>query len=76
MTDFNLAEAFVLGELAAAQRFEGLKNTQELQDTVTEMFNGTINNINVTNVQGSPDEHSVLHPFLNREGCRKMLAPL
>ena len=36
-TEFNLADAIACGEVSGPRRFEGLKNTQELQDTVSEM---------------------------------------
>ena len=52
--DFNLAEAVMWGSLEAAQRFDGLKNTQELISTVEEMFDGA--NIRVTSVQGEVDK--------------------
>lgn len=52
--DFDLAEAVLWGSFEAAQRFDGLKNTQELISTVEEMFDGA--NISVTSVQGDNDK--------------------
>ena len=54
--EFNLEEAIAWGQLTAVQRFEGLKNTQELKDTVSEMFNGVTSTIEIENVQGSTDK--------------------
>ena len=50
MAEFNLRQAINWVEIAASHRFEGLKNTQELKDTVCEMLNGA--SISVTHVQG------------------------
>ena len=44
-----------MGSIPAAQRFDGLKNTQELISTAEEMFDGATN-ISVTNVQGQIDK--------------------
>ena len=53
-TEFNLADAIACGEVSGPRRFEGLKNTQELQDKVSKMFYGAI--IYITNVQGIMNE--------------------
>ena len=50
-----MAEAIAWGEIQASQRFDGLKNTQELKDTVSEMFNGTTSTVHVDHVQGATD---------------------
>ena len=55
MAEFNFAEAIAWGQLELAQKFEGLKNTQELTDTVMEMFNGIASKIKVTHVQGTTE---------------------
>ena len=55
MAEFNFAEAIAWGQLESAQRFEGLKNTQELKDTVMEMFNGIESKIKITHVQGTTE---------------------
>ena len=52
--DFDLADAVMCGSFEAVQRFDGLKNTQELISTVEEMFDGA--NISVTSVQCDNDK--------------------
>ena len=54
MAEFDLRQAINWGAIAASNRFEGLKNTQELKDTVCEMFNGA--SISVTHVQGQMEK--------------------
>ena len=55
MDQFNLNDAIYWADVAAKQRFQGLSNTKELKDTVTEMFNGA-SNIMVEHVQGTNKE--------------------
>ena len=53
---FNINEALLWAEFSTKQGFQGLRNTQELFDTVIEMFSGTSRKMVVDFVQGRPGE--------------------
>ncbi len=49
----NLEDALLWADIAAEQRFQGLCNTEELRETVLEMFNGSARTIVVDHIQGT-----------------------
>ena len=40
MADFDLKEALLLEKLSVEKRFDGCKITQELKDTIADLFGG------------------------------------
>ena len=52
----TLEDALLLADVAAKQNFQGLSNTEELKETVLEMFTGCTETIILEHVQGSTKE--------------------
>ena len=54
MAAFDFSETLLSANLSKLQRFQGLKNTAELKDTITGIFNGCA--ITIKCVEGKTDE--------------------
>ena len=53
MAELDLADIILWDDYAETKRFEGLSNTQELRETVIEMFHGARSMIEIMHVQGT-----------------------
>ena len=53
--EFDLKEALLLASFSVKQRFQGFRNTEELKDTVKDVFSGVNEELTIIDVQGRLD---------------------
>ena len=56
VSGFDLEKTLLSASLTKEHKFDGLKNTSELNDTVKDIFNGCTSELIINSVQGRTDE--------------------